>query len=97
MATVTLLSAVTTDTVGTGQAVSGPCTVQVDGDGGGGETIIEASIDDVSANYQQIGVVGTVRGNKGGLVHCHFLGSYYLRARHRGCTGTAARTARANN
>lgn len=97
MPTVTLLNAVTTDTVGSGQAMDGPCTVQVQGDGGGGETVIEASIDDVADNYQHIGAVGTVRGNKGGLVHCHFMGGYYIRARHRGCTGTAARTVRASN
>lgn len=97
MAAVTLLSAVSVDTDGTGQAMSGPCTVQIDGDSGGGRVLIEASIDNVSANFKSVGRDGNLSKGEGGLLHVQLMGAYYIRARLVGATATASLTVRANN
>ncbi len=92
MAASTLLNAVTVNTTGAGAAITGDVEFQVDGQTGGGEVLIERSIDDISANYQLVGVRGRFLG--AGLVAVRNAGTNYFRARLVKCKAAALVTVR---
>ena len=76
----TLLSAVTTDTTGSGASHSGPCTVMVHGDSvfDGAQVLIEIANTDTAADYTPIGREGYFK--QPGSFNCQGQGTYYLRA-----------------
>lgn len=75
----TLLNAVSAATTGSGVEISGPFSVVVRGEMDGGTVIIEASIDDVEANYKPTGHELNLKDN--GWKSVYLLGINYVRAK----------------
>lgn len=67
-----------TDVTGTGVALTGPCTVQVENNSvfDGAQIEIQSSVNDVSAEYSPIGYTFTGPGS----IDVTIRGAYYLRA-----------------
>ena len=75
----TLLSAVSSDTTGTGASHTGPCTVFVSGSLGGGEVTLDIAPSDTAGKYVPAGRVSTI--TQPGSYTIDALGTYFLRAR----------------
>lgn len=97
MAAVTLLDAVAVATTGSGNSIDGPFSVLVRGEMDGGTVIIEASTDDVEANYKPTGHELNLKDN--GWKSVYLLGTNYVRAKYVNPAGkvTPAVTVIANN
>lgn len=74
-----LLTNQTTDTTGSGSAMSGPCSVLVYGTLGGAQVSLQAADTDTEAHYQPVGFKSVIQS--GGWVDVNIQGSYYLRAK----------------
>jgi hypothetical protein len=81
----TLLDGVEEDTTGTGASHSGPCTVFVSGDLGGGEVSLDIAPSDTAGKYVPAGRASTI--TQPGSYTVDALGTYFLRARLSRSTG----------
>jgi hypothetical protein len=75
-----LLSDQTTDTTGTGVAVTGPCSIVVSGDSvfDGATVDIQVALNDETGEYQTPGEEAYMK--RPGMFRLEITGSYYVRA-----------------
>ena len=78
----TLLNAVTSNTTGTGSAMTGPCTVYVRGTLAGAEVVIQVADENVSASYvpPDKSIISEHRFSGPGAVTLNAVGAYFVRA-----------------
>ena len=77
-----LLADADEDQVGTGAAMSGPCTVYVRGNFAGAKVAIQIADEDVAASYVRAdkGVLRESHIDAPGAITCNAMGDYYIRA-----------------
>lgn len=73
-----LLTTQTTDTTGTGAAMSGPCSVLIYGTFDGAQISLQAADSDTASHYQPVGFKSVIQS--GCWLDINIQGSYYLRA-----------------
>lgn len=89
-----LLTDQTTDTTGTGAAMSGPCSVCAEGTFAGATVYLEAAISDSGTRYQPIGWLSPM--SQGGWIAVDIQGAYWIRAKLAKAGTTTSVTVTAN-